>query len=132
MVSDMGPAIFTLCPWLLPHAWLIEGKIDRPDEFRHAVPIETDAEYKVCCKSILWKSIQKRVLERDGHQCVACGRLAGGVHHRDYRPRVMSGEEIGRIVALCHTCYEAILIGNKDAGADVETALSIRVASYEG
>ena len=131
MVSDIGPGIFISCPWLLRHAWVLEGRTDRPDDFRHVAHLETEAEYKVYCKSPLWKSIQKRVLERDGYRCVACGRLSDGVHHRDYRPCVMSGEDIRPIVSLCHRCHDAIHLNKKDAGPEVERALANLVALYE-
>lgn len=52
-------------------------------------------------KPKLWQSIRERVLERDRGECQCCGRKAEQVHHRDYRPRVLSGEDIDPLVSVC-------------------------------
>jgi 5-methylcytosine-specific restriction endonuclease McrA len=47
-------------------------------------------------------------------ECACCHRKATEVHHRDYRPRVMSGDDLRPLVPLCRTCHQtvhAILIG---------------------
>lgn len=78
-----------------------------------------------------WPLIKERVLVAAGYQCAGCGRKAKDVHHRDYRPRVMSGEDISPLVALCRRCHRKIdkLKGN-DSWNAAEALLAELVAQH--
>jgi 5-methylcytosine-specific restriction endonuclease McrA len=55
-----------------------------------------------------WKAIKEKVLAAYGHKCACCGKTAKDVHHRDYRPCVMSGDDLSPLVALCRPCHKQI------------------------
>jgi 5-methylcytosine-specific restriction endonuclease McrA len=56
----------------------------------------------------LWKSIRKKVMDRAAGCCECCGRKATQVHHRDYRPRVLRGENLLPLVSICSDCHNFI------------------------
>ena len=64
---------------------------------------------KIYLFSDLWlEQFRPRVLAAANDKCVACGAKATEVHHRDYRPRVMAGEDLSPLVALCENCHDYI------------------------
>jgi hypothetical protein len=48
------------------------------------------------------------VLAAAGHRCRACPETAQEVHHRDYRPRVLEGNDHDALVALCISCHDRV------------------------
>lgn len=78
--------------------WRSDQKKANPDLF--AVPFSPDKGYREYRASALWAAIRKRVLAATPI-CVGCNRYASEVHHRDYRPRVMRGEDIVPLVPVC-------------------------------
>jgi hypothetical protein len=58
--------------------------------------------------SEVWKTQRARVLKKAQHLCACCGQRTRTVHHRDYRPRVMRGEDDGPLVALCGPHHDEI------------------------
>jgi hypothetical protein len=73
-------------------------------------------DYNEYRKGALWRAIRKRVLTAAGHTCAGCGARAKQVHHRDYRPRVMSGEDLRPLVAICKTCHDEVERARKEIG----------------
>src|SRR5690606_39270181 len=52
-----------------------------------------------------WSRTRKRILRRDGHTCVLCGRGAFVVDH--LVPQAWGGtEDHGNLRALCQTCHD--------------------------
>jgi hypothetical protein len=92
--------------------WRSRKKKDDPNAF--LVPFITwirNFDYREYLASRLWRDIRKQVLETAHHECAGCADRATEVHHRDYRPRVLSGEDLSPLVALCRACHE--MIGGK-------------------
>lgn len=88
-------------------SWRVAKKEADPDAF--LVPFASEVSgYKDYLKSPLWKSIRRRVLMAASHECACCSDKATQVHHRDYRPRVLNGNDDSMLVALCRVCHEAI------------------------
>jgi 5-methylcytosine-specific restriction endonuclease McrA len=63
--------------------------------------------YDEYLKSPLWKTIRKRILDRDLHLCRDCGEKAQHVHHLSYAAQVMSGEDDSKLISLCVPCHDA-------------------------
>jgi len=55
-----------------------------------------------------WGAIKRRILGAAQHRCRACDRKARDVHHRDYRPRVLAGDDDNALIALCRPCHDRI------------------------
>lgn len=92
-------------------AWKMERQADDPNAFR--VHFSTDWQafgskeaYEAYRKQPVWKAQRRRIFDRSGGLCVGCGAKATEVHHRDYRPRVIAGEDDVPLVALCRTCHQ--------------------------
>jgi hypothetical protein len=84
--------------------WKFDLRKKDPNAF--LVPFASDVpDYPLYLKSPLWKAIRRRVLKEAGHVCAACAAKATQVHHRDYRPRVLAGEDLVALVALCSDCH---------------------------
>lgn len=80
-----------------------------PNEFWHPEPPDGyNDDYLINNK--LWRSIKRKVLKAANHRCVVCASKATLVHHRDYRPSVMSGEELQYLVAICDDCHTRVHI----------------------
>jgi 5-methylcytosine-specific restriction endonuclease McrA len=87
--------------------WRQEAKKADPNSFR--VPFRPkEIDYEAYLSSGPWKKIRRRVLRIANWRCAGCGGEATEVHHRDYRPRVMSGDDITPLVALCTDCHKFI------------------------
>jgi hypothetical protein len=65
-------------------------------------------EYEVYQQSSLWKRIRRKVLKLADHRCACCPGKANEVHHRDYRPRVLAGDDLMPLVALCRDCHHRV------------------------
>ena len=90
--------------------WQCGKRQEEPDNF--AVPFSTwvfkDDEYAAYRKSGKWKEIRGRVLKKAHYECAGCYNRATEVHHRDYRPRVLAGEDDTSLVPLCKDCHHII------------------------
>jgi hypothetical protein len=115
--------------------WKIETtKID-PDSFlvpfAHEIRVFPNiiTSYRSYQNSKLWKSIRQKVLERSSGRCECCGTRAEEVHHRDYRQRVLRGDDLLPLVSVCSRCHERIHYDHKsgkkyDSWNDAEAALA--------
>ncbi len=65
-------------------------------------------DYEDYRKTKLWKSIKKRILERDQKQCGRCGGSAAVVHHISYDPPVMLGQDDSKLISLCNGCHSVV------------------------
>jgi hypothetical protein len=108
--------------------WRCWRKEVDPNAFQVAFP-PADLDYRKYLKSHRWKSIKKKVLARDRQSCRGCGRKATCVHHRDYRPRVLSGEDISLLVSLCHECHHYVH-STRSCWNDAEARLLTRIAKF--
>lgn len=80
----------------------------------------------------LWASIRAKVLVAASHQCVGCFAKATEVHHRDYRPRVMAGQDLDALVAICALCHRKLHVGiPNDDWAQGEKTLAAMVAKKD-
>jgi hypothetical protein len=109
-----------------PNAFLVRYATD-------ATNFGWSLDYRDYLKSKEWKKIRKRVLESADYLCAGCGGTASAVHHRDYRPRVLIGEDDAPLIPLCSECHDAIHIDNKaaDAWDKAEAALAALIAMNE-
>lgn len=81
-------------------------RLDPDASLVHFVPSSLDyAEY---LSSENWKAIRSRVFDSVDHKCAGCSAKATQVHHRDYRPRVLDGQDLDPLVALCRRCHYLI------------------------
>lgn len=96
------------------------------------------ADRKKHDSSPTWKKIRREVFKAVGRACQACGGKATQVHHRDYRPRVLSGEDLLPLVALCRPCHINKVHGGKEDSAsfhswnESERILANLIATREG
>ncbi|MBO0844579.1 MAG: HNH endonuclease [Nocardioides sp.] len=51
-----------------------------------------------------WKTLRRRVLERDRHTCQACGHPAEEVDHV-VAPQHGGSHDLSNLVALCSSCH---------------------------
>jgi hypothetical protein len=65
-------------------------------------------DYQAYLATSLWNRIRMRVLRAASGKCACCPKPATQVHHRDYRPRVLRGEDDSPLVALCSQCHEMV------------------------
>ena len=93
--------------------WQIELRKRDPDAF--LVPFSTEAfpalgfrTYAEYLASPLWRRIKTQELRRAGGKCAACGNITRTIHHRDYRPRVLAGNDSAALVALCQPCHDHV------------------------
>jgi|SRR5579859_25572 len=88
-------------------SWKVDLK--RRDENAFLVPFATEVPgYETYLQSDLWADIRARVIRAAGGNCPCCPRRASEVHHRDYRPRVLSGEDLTPLVAICKPCHKKV------------------------
>ena len=110
--------------------WKSDQQKANPDMF--TVPFSPYEGYPEYLASPLWASIRKRVLTATPI-CVGCNRYATQVHHRDYRPRVMPGEDITPLVPMCPPCHKHIHAGGPGTSwGDEEDRLQALIARKEG
>ena len=93
--------------------WEAALKERDPDAF--LVPFSTSAfpalgfrSYQSYLASPLWRAIRNDELRKAGGLCAACGHRTRTVHHRDYRPRVLRGEDRAALIALCQRCHDKL------------------------
>ena len=55
-----------------------------------------------------YRKLQRKILERDGWRCQACGAMSGlQVHHIERRSRLGEDSE-NNLITLCSECHRAI------------------------
>lgn len=113
--------------------WKCHAKKKEPDNF--LVPFASwlpEGFYDEYLTTALWRSISDRVLSEANYECACCSARATEVHHRDYRPRVLRGEDLTPLVAICRKCHRRIdnLKGEKSWNA-AESLLAELVARKE-
>lgn len=103
-------------PILARFQWERERKLESPDDF--LVPFASGIvvrdpgfKYDEYLRSDQWYEIRWRVLAAARHKCAACFDTATQVHHRDYRPRVLRGEDDSPLVPLCKKHHDMIHAG---------------------
>lgn len=64
--------------------------------------------YAKYLKSLLWRSIKKRVLRYRGLVCVRCAEEGNQIHHVDYDTDTLLGNRLGGMVVVCRECHEWI------------------------
>ncbi|WP_336966314.1 HNH endonuclease [Sphingobium aquiterrae] len=118
--EDLSPYLarkFTVRPdkWraLAEMHWKLDFRERNPDAF--VIPFAEDAfpaigflSYKSYQASALWKSIRREELLKAGGRCAACSERPDTIHHRDYRPRVLRGEDRNALIALCKSCHTKV------------------------
>ncbi|HWD27100.1 MAG TPA: HNH endonuclease signature motif containing protein [Rhizomicrobium sp.] len=70
--------------------------------------VPDDKDYNRYRKSVAWQKIRARVLSTARGRCRCCGGKAHEVHHRDYRPRVLAGNDDAALVAICSDCHRKV------------------------
>lgn len=76
-----------------------------PDSFWHPF---APSGYGAYLKSDAWRRISRKIKAEAGNKCACCPNKATQVHHRCYRPRVLSGEDTSLLIALCATCHKTV------------------------
>jgi len=115
--------------------WQARKKREDLDAF--AVRFATDLPqgyYNEYRQSPQWRAIRRTVRARTRYECACCFKRATEVHHRDYRPRVLRGEDLSPLVPLCHECHEKIerdVTGKKRSWNDKERVLADLVTRKE-
>lgn len=71
------------------------------------------ASYADYLASDLWKSIRRRVFQRDNGRCYCCGGIASQAHHTNYKPGTLAGTSISGIRAICGTCHQWIEVDDQ-------------------
>lgn len=65
--------------------------------------------YQEYLQSSHWKALRAKVLERDNHECTACGKPATVVHHTKYTvANLTATEPYPSLISLCHSCHRFI------------------------
>ena len=59
-----------------------------------------------------YRTLKKRVFERDGYMCVICQRPATDIHHVYFRSEG-GADSIENCISLCRKCHERYAHGNK-------------------
>jgi hypothetical protein len=112
--------------------WRIKKRVQHPNKFLVAYVMNKDWYEKEYLNGALWKSIREQVLKNASYKCACCPARATEVHHRDYRPRVLSGDDISPLVALCRKCHRRIdEVKGKDSWNASERLLAELVAAED-
>ena len=94
-------------------SWTLEWQRQNPNAF--LVPfVPPELDYPAYRRSPLWASIRAKVLADAEHRCCGCNANATQVHHRDYRPRVLSGDDLTPLVPICVNCHDKIEAARKE------------------
>jgi hypothetical protein len=96
--------------------WDCDQRKERPDDFTWPfstwlLASDPTFNYDEYLKSDIWQQQRERVLTAAHHICAGCLGRATQIHHRDYRPRVLRGEDDSPLVAMCRRCHDAIHTG---------------------
>lgn len=88
-------------------SWEMSAKARDPDLFWHPFA-PNPMWYEVYLNSKEWRRISRAVKKAAGGKCACCPNEANQVHHRCYRPRVLSGADTSLLIALCDRCHEMV------------------------
>jgi hypothetical protein len=95
------------CRGVAEFFWIADQRQKSPDLFWH--PFAPDPMwYEAYLKSAQWRQISSQVKKGAGYKCACCPNEATQVHHRCYRPSVMSGEDTSLLIALCGVCHKSV------------------------
>ena len=61
--------------------------------------------YPEYLKSDLWERVKNLAFAEHGKDCFVCGRRATVLHHVSYSASVLVGEDLSKIIPLCHKCH---------------------------
>jgi len=98
--------------------WRVRRAQQDPDAF-HVHFASQVPDYPSYQYSAEWEAIRSKVLDAADHRCACCSKKAKQVHHRDYRPRVLRGEDLTPLVAICGKCHKRV--HNNEAGKRRDT-----------
>ena len=74
-------------------------------------PEERHWEYKRYLLSEKWAKIRRMLGERDGYNCMKCGKYCGRsyeVHHKHYRHIFNEDKHLDCVICICHECHRRI------------------------
>ena len=100
--------------WIAAALWRAHREKADPDAFlvTSAAEVRVFPDGHLTFESYLqsdrWKDIRRRVMARADHLCECCGAWASEIHIRDYRPRVLRGDDLLPVVAICARCLDFI------------------------
>ena len=80
--------------------------------------------YEQYLRSSLWQAIRKRVMERNGERCIACGKRATAVHHTRYDHATLTGKDIEGLFPVCDTCHDLAEFDQEGNKRDLDGANS--------
>lgn len=154
-ILDRQPTAADLAPYIARYErWMVDDAVGRPliiqnmaelswradvrraDPNAFLVPYASSVtNYGAYLRSPEWQNIRRRKLAAVVYDCECCGHQATQVHHRDYRPRVLSGEDLSPLVALCRQCHYTIEYDDagrkRDLWRDKERILAMLMAERE-
>lgn len=81
-----------------------------PDAISRELGFRDYAHYR---SSAVWRTIRRRVWDRDNRTCVKCDGKARLVHHKTYSLAILRGESDDQLVSLCEGCH-AVIHTNED------------------
>lgn len=58
--------------------------------------------------SELWDSIRQRVVQYKGWRCCTCGAPHTEIHHYDYSPESLRGDDLTNLWPICGTCHKEV------------------------
>ena len=85
-----------------------EGGVSVPKSYGYRNRILRElgfSTYQDYLSSGLWRSIRRRVIERDNGKCYGCGKKARQVHHLSYGWPSLTGESLEQLVSVCRKCH---------------------------
>jgi len=90
--------------------------------------IDRESErYKKYLHSQAWERKRRKVLKRDGHKCVYCGKCASQVHHTQYAEK-RGTEPIEWLETICSECHRGLHGRDKDEwDADMDILISEKI-----
>jgi hypothetical protein len=100
-------------------SWQIAKKDKYPDLFWH--PFAPEVSYDAYLHSDEWRRISRAVKTAAAGKCSCCPSKATQVHHRCYRPRVMSGADTSLLIALCGICHKTVDFDERGKGRDAHS-----------
>jgi hypothetical protein len=109
-------------------AWKQTKEQENPDAFLVSFIYGNEDAYYHYRKSAEYEHIRKAVMELHDNECACCDGSATQIHYRDYRPRVLRGEDLNALVPLCDACHKLIETHRKGTWEAGECALAAMVA----
>jgi hypothetical protein len=91
--------------WFVRAEWRSQKEKENSDSFLAPFP---PAGYRDYLAGDSWRRIKRKVLKAANHECACCEQRAKTLHHRDYRPRVLSGNDTTPLVPVCDDCHGKI------------------------